>query len=100
MNKWYCEECGWQGNEPIQSYDNSPICPNGCKYESSGNSIKVVPNPHYLFMDLIKEGQCPDELGIDRKYIALYCSHHYDGGMGCKECKKHTIEAILKDLNN
>lgn len=50
--KWACEECGWEGDEPIQAYEESkdggyPACPNGCCWEKDGEPVGVVLNPNH-----------------------------------------------------
>lgn len=50
--KWKCEQCGWEGDEPAQAYEECEdggyqACPNGCICKKDGEPLSVVLNPDH-----------------------------------------------------
>ena len=51
IKKWFCEQCGWEGDEPMiahEDYDDGGYyaCPI-CKWESDGEPVEVILNPNH-----------------------------------------------------
>ncbi len=51
MEKWICDKCNWEGDEPYQAYEHFEdggysACPNGC-VDKKGEAHPVALNPNH-----------------------------------------------------